>query len=158
MIRLNELGAVVVPPEWIDANGHMNVAYYLMAFDQAAGAVFDRFGMGEAYVAETGLSLFTVDVRIRNRRELVLGDTLAFSFRLIAADAKRVHFAMAMHHADIGTLAASFQQVSVNVDLTTRRSAPIPAEQGQRLASLIADHRALPVGEEEVFPSFGLGG
>ena len=33
-----------VRPEWIDHNGHMNVAFYLMAFDEAAGAVAKEIG------------------------------------------------------------------------------------------------------------------
>ena len=28
-----------VLPEWIDINDHMNVAYYLLAFDQAVDAL-----------------------------------------------------------------------------------------------------------------------
>ena len=36
-----------VLPEWIDYNGHMNVAFYMLAFDQATDAFFDYLGMGE---------------------------------------------------------------------------------------------------------------
>ena len=37
-----------VPPEWIDYNGHMNVAYYTMAFDQAADEILEGYlGVGE---------------------------------------------------------------------------------------------------------------
>ena len=31
-----------VLPQWIDANGHMNLAYYVVLFDQATDALYDR--------------------------------------------------------------------------------------------------------------------
>ena len=36
-----------VLPEWIDVNNDMNVAYYLLAFDQAVDALWARFGLTE---------------------------------------------------------------------------------------------------------------
>ena len=39
----------VVLPEWIDINGHMNVAYYVLAFDHATDAFFDYIGLDSAY-------------------------------------------------------------------------------------------------------------
>jgi len=38
-----------VKPEWIDYNGHMNVAYYVLAFDHAIDDFYGRLGLGEAY-------------------------------------------------------------------------------------------------------------
>ncbi len=37
---------------WIDYNGHMNMAYYNLVFDQALDQVFDELGIGAAYVRE----------------------------------------------------------------------------------------------------------
>ena len=34
-----ELPTLTVLPEWIDYNGHMNVAYYVLAFDHGVDAV-----------------------------------------------------------------------------------------------------------------------
>ncbi len=41
-----------VEPAWIDYNGHMNMAYYNLVFDQALDEVFDELGIGAAYVQE----------------------------------------------------------------------------------------------------------
>ena len=38
----------MVPPEWIDANGHMNLAYYVVLFDQATDLLYDELGVGQA--------------------------------------------------------------------------------------------------------------
>ena len=40
-------GTLNVRPEWIDYNGHMNVGYYLVAFDQATERLCEHFGVGE---------------------------------------------------------------------------------------------------------------
>ena len=48
-------------PEWIDYNGHMNVAYYVLAFDHATDAFLDYLGMGQAYRDEQNCSAFVVE-------------------------------------------------------------------------------------------------
>ena len=37
-----------VLPQWIDANGHLNLAYYVVLFDQATDALYDVVGVGQA--------------------------------------------------------------------------------------------------------------
>src|SRR3546814_11135356 len=66
----------VVLPEWIDYNGHMNVDYYLLAFDQATDLFFDHLGLGAAHRAATGGSTFAGDIHLTYRRELREGDPL----------------------------------------------------------------------------------
>ena len=50
-----------VLPEWIDANGHMNLAYYVVLFDQATDLLYDALGVGQAYRNVTGNSTFTAE-------------------------------------------------------------------------------------------------
>ena len=49
-------GAVV--PECIDVNEHMNVAYYVLAFDQAVGSLWEEFGITEDYINVSSSSTF----------------------------------------------------------------------------------------------------
>ena len=53
-----------VLPEWIDYNGHMNVAYYVLAFDHATDELFDYIGMDESYRAEQNCSMFTLELHV----------------------------------------------------------------------------------------------
>ena len=41
-------------PEWVDYNGHMNVAYYVMVFDHGTDKLFDHIGLGKDYREQTG--------------------------------------------------------------------------------------------------------
>ena len=44
-------------PEWLDAYGHLNEAYYLVPFSNATWAFLDHFELGEAYFEQTGIDL-----------------------------------------------------------------------------------------------------
>src|SRR3546814_18422300 len=76
----------VVLPEWIDYNGHMNVDYYLLAFDQATDLFFDHLGLGAAHRAATGGSTFAGDIQLTYRRELREGDPLRVTSQLLGFD------------------------------------------------------------------------
>ena len=53
-----------VRPEWIDHNGHMNVAFYLTAFDEAAGAVARSIGFTNEYRKANNIGTFVGDYHI----------------------------------------------------------------------------------------------
>ncbi len=74
-----ELHHETVRPEWIDYNGHMNVAYYVLAFDLATDSFFDFLGLDEAYRETSGNSTFAVEAHITYQRELAEGDPLRFA-------------------------------------------------------------------------------
>ena len=41
-----DIHRATVLPEWIDWNGHMNVGYYVVAFDKATDTLCNQFGCG----------------------------------------------------------------------------------------------------------------
>lgn len=133
-----------VRPEWIDYNGHMNVAYYVLAFDHATDAFFDWLGIGEAYLRGHNCSTFTLEAHVTYEREVHEGAPLAFTTRLIDFDAKRIRYIHLMYHADEGYLAASNELLSLHVDMTRRRSSPLPEAVQAKLARLKDAHDRLP--------------
>jgi len=143
-----ELHRDKVRPEWIDYNGHMNVAYYVLAFDYATDALFDYLGLDTAYRERSGNSTFAVEAHVTYRRELTTGDGLRFTTQLLGYDAKRLHFIHHMYHADEGFLAATAEWLSLHVDLTARRVSPFPEEILARLAEVMAAHGSLPAPAE----------
>ncbi|WP_448189058.1 thioesterase family protein [Azospirillum sp. sgz301742] len=133
-----------VRPEWIDYNGHMNVAYYLLAFDHATDAVLGHLGVGEAYAASANRSLFVVEAHLTYAREVTQGDHLRFASTILGADAKRLHLFHEMHHAEEGFLAATAEFMLLHVDLADRRALPFPDAIHTRLAAMAEAHAALP--------------
>ncbi|MBY6261377.1 thioesterase-like protein [Azospirillum sp. 412522] len=133
-----------VRPEWIDYNGHMNVAYYLLAFDHATDAVLDRFGIGKDYVTAENRSVFVVDAHLTYAREVTEGTPLRFESLLLGADAKRLHLFHGMRHAEEGWLAATAEFMLLHVDLRTRKTAPFPPVVAAALAGQVAAHAGHP--------------
>lgn len=133
-----------VLPAWIDNNGHMNVGYYLVAFDDATVPFFRWLGFTRELRERTGGSTFALEAHLTYAREVMAGDPLRFEARLLDFDHKRVHYYQEMFHARDGFLAATYESISSFVDMSTRRTAPIPAELAGRLAHILAEHRKLP--------------
>ena len=134
----------VVPPAFIDPNGHMNVGYYSVLFDQALDLPWDRLGVGSASTEATGCSTFTLESHVTYQREVHEGDPLDFTFQLIDFDAKRIHYFMTMLHARERWLAATSEAISICVDMTTRRSTAWPAGRLARMQVLLETHERRP--------------
>jgi acyl-CoA thioester hydrolase len=133
-----------VRPEWLDYNGHMNVAYYVLAFDRACDDFLDYIGMTEEYRARSGATTFAAEMHVTYQREVMECDPLRFTSHLLGYDEKRIHFIMHMYHAEKGHLCATSEWMSLYVDLASRRVAAMPEEITSRLAAIHATHGALP--------------
>lgn len=133
-------GRGVVRSEWIDYNGHMNVGYYVVAFDQATEAVCVHLGVGEAYRRSADASMFVVEAHVTYDREVLQGAPLAFRSRIVDFDSKRIHLLHRMFHATEGFLAATNELMCLHVDLAQRRSAPFPEPAMAKLRQLGEDH------------------
>jgi acyl-CoA thioester hydrolase len=133
-----------VLPEWIDANNHMNLAYYTVLFDYATDALFDAIGIGRQYKDSTGNGTFAVETHNLYERELLLGDRVRVSTQILGMDAKRLHLAHEMFMAANGQRAATQELLYLHVDLGARRVVPFPDEVRQRVAAAAATHAHLP--------------
>ncbi len=134
-----------VRPEWIDYNGHLNFAYYLVLFDQAIDLAFDTFGLGPEHIATRNSTFYTLDLHISYLREVRGDDAVQVTLQMLDYDAKRTHFVQEMRHATAGHLCAVMEQVNIHVDLATGRSAPFPDDVLERIRAMHEAHRHLPV-------------
>lgn len=132
-----------VQPEWIDYNGHMNLAYYMLAFDHATDAFFEYLGLGPSYLKNANASTFTLEAHITYEREMMAGAPMRFETQLLAHDAKRMHYMHFMYHAEEGWLSSTNELISLHVDMAARRSAPMPEGICSRLDAVAASHGKL---------------
>ncbi len=140
----------VCPPEtviedWIDYNGHLNMAFYNVLFDHGVDHVYDHLGIGEAYTRSGAGSCFTLEVHVHYLNELALGDEVEVHFRLLDFDHKRLHFFEELYHRKEGYLAATSEQLAMHVDMQSRRSAPFPDAAQAAIEALHAAHGGLAV-------------
>jgi len=138
----------VVLPEWIDANGHMNLAYYVVLFDLATDAMYDVLGVGQAYRDATGNSTFTAEAHTLYEREVRVGERVRVVPHLLGADAKRLHYFHEMFHAESGHRVAAQELLALHIDLSIRRVAAFPDDLAARLQQAVRarDGRPLPDG------------
>jgi acyl-CoA thioester hydrolase len=134
----------VVRPEWIDSNGHMNMGYYVVVFDLATDEWMRRIGLDAAHRQAHGVTTFCLETHVTYHREVREGDPLRFTTRLLAYDAKRIHYIHEMLHGDVGYLAATNELMSLHVSQTTRRGAPMAPEILERLGAIQRAHDRLP--------------
>ncbi|MDA1062907.1 MAG: thioesterase family protein [Proteobacteria bacterium] len=123
-----EISRGKVLPAWIDINGHMNVAYYVLAFDLAVDTLWFDFGLSNEHIRANNSSTFAVESHVIYRRELLLDDSFVVTSQILAFDQKRIHQFQRMYHATEGYLAASAEWLNLHVDMTTRRVSPWPGE------------------------------
>lgn len=133
-----------VRADWIDYNGHMNVAYYVLAFDHATDHLFDQLGIGDAYRRATNHSLFALEAHVTYERELKAGDAFAVESRLIDADRKRLHLFHHMIKSKSGETAATIEVMALHVDLAGPRSIPMSDDVFARIEARLTTDRALP--------------
>jgi acyl-CoA thioester hydrolase len=115
-----------VLPEWIDWNGHMNVGFYVVAFDKATDTLCQQFGCSWEYTREKIGMTFVIEAHVTYDREVKEGDPLRITSQILDLDAKRLHVIHCMHHGTEGYLAATNELMLMNIDYQSRRSAPWP--------------------------------
>ena len=79
--------------DWIDYNGHMNVAYYLLIFDKyGADTLNTIFKIGEHSAKTTGMSTMVVETNITYNQELKLNDEVNINLLYCDHDKKRLQY------------------------------------------------------------------
>lgn len=135
---------IVVRREWTDYNGHMNIAYYPLAYDQASDRIYEFIGIDSAAVARTGISSFTAELHITYQRELRAGDPLRITSQLLDCDSRRLHLFQHMYHAGEGYLASTCEWMILIVELAARRVTAMPGNLSAIVERVRAAHAGLP--------------
>lgn len=134
-----------IRPEWIDYNGHLNMSYYMVLFDQCVDAAFEEFGLGPDYAEQKKASFYTLEVHVTYLQELHLEDKVNVTLQVLDYDTKRTHYFEEMHHADKGFLAATMECICMHVDLETKRSTPFPDDVLAKIAAMYEKHKSLSI-------------
>lgn len=136
--------SLTAPAEFEDGNGHVNVGHYYRLHMSAADEFFQRLGFDEAYRERTGHSVFSVEHHIRFGDESLVGDDLTVHLRLLGVGPKALHGQTIIVNRTRGTIANTLEFLELHVDLTSRRTTPMPAELVTALESELKKHQALP--------------
>ena len=107
--------------EWTDYNGHMNMSYYILIFDNAAEVMLTRFKMGGNSAQNDKKSTFVVEMHTNYNQEVKLDEEVETHLTYIDHDKKRIQYKLSMFHKEKKYLAATNEVLSLYVDLSQRR-------------------------------------
>ena len=133
-----------IEPQWIDYNGHLNMAYYNVLFDRAIDELWLVLGIGPSYKKSRNGSTFTAECHVRYLREIHLGQPLQVSVYLIAADDKRLHTFEELRHAKEGWLSATSENMTLHIDMRERKTAPFPSDVRATIDAVARAHAMVP--------------
>jgi acyl-CoA thioester hydrolase len=133
-----------VVPEWIDGNGHMNVAYYLKAFDEGFDAAYDAIQFGFDLIERRGVSTMAAEMHITYQGELFEGDPIRIETQLVDFNRKRFHWFQQMRHGETGKLAATCEWMILFIDMSKRKVAEMPDDIFALISRVKEAHAHLP--------------
>ena len=133
-----------VESQWIDYNGHLNMAYYNVMMDRAIDQLWLHLGIGPTYMKERHGSSFTAEAHVRYLREIHLGDPVQVCVWMLAADEKRIHTFEELRHATEGWVSATSENITLHIDMGVRKVAAFPPDIQARIAAVLETHAGLP--------------
>ena len=111
----------IIKKEWTDYNNHMNMAYYVLVFDQIWEIILEKFKMGEQSAKTTNMSTMVVETHTTYNNEVKEGDEVEINLTFLDHDKKRLHFKMEMIEKSSKKLAATLEMLSLYIDLNQRK-------------------------------------
>jgi acyl-CoA thioester hydrolase len=118
----------IIKKEWTDYNNHMNMAYYVLVFDQIWEIILEKFKMGEQSARTTKKSTMVVETHTTYNNEVKEGDEVEINLTFFDHDKKRLHFKMEMIEKSSKKLSATLEMLSLYIDLNKRRVAEFEDE------------------------------
>ena len=132
-----------VHPDWIDDNGHLNVAYYHLIFDLAARPFFEWLGFNEENRRTYNVSTFALETHLNFLSEVKVHSPVRVESRLLNSNEKRLHFFQEMYKTESGQLAATHESLGTVVDMQKRKSTRMPEVIYERMQQVMSAHRQL---------------
>ena len=121
--ELFESNVQSVHEDWIDYNGHMNVAYYTLAFDKALDDFLEKnLEIGPTYVEKEKKGPYSLQANYHYLDELRLTEKFFTKIYLINSDKKKIHLVLEMINFNTNKQVAVCETLLINVDLSIRKS------------------------------------
>ena len=111
----------IIKKEWTDYNNHMNMAYYVLVFDQVWENMLEKFKMGENSAKTKNMSTMVVETYTTYNSEVKEGDEVEINLTFFDHDKKRLHFKMEMIEKSSQKLSATLEMLSLYIDLNKRK-------------------------------------
>jgi len=118
----------IIKKEWTDYNNHMNMAYYVLVFDQIWEIILEKFKMGEQSAKTTNMSTMVVETHTTYNNEVKEGDEVEINLSFFDHVKKRLHYKLEMIEKSSKKLSATLEMLSLYIDLNKRKVAEFEEE------------------------------
>lgn len=135
---------MAIEESWIDYNGHLNMAYYLVMFERAFDDFHFSIGTGPQYIKSRGMTLYTAQTKIDYLREVHKSAKLIPTCQLLDHDEKKILSWQELVHPD-GWVAATCETLTLHIDMSGPRVAPFPEDIMRNIEMVAKAHKNLPV-------------
>ena len=129
--------------EWIDYNGHLNDANYLVIFTKASDALQNHLGLTLEHIQNTGETLFTVETHLAYVQEIGLGEMVTITTQILETDNKRMRIFHRMFN-DQDELLATVEMLFLCYNLLAKKVTNFSDMMVQSITILEADQSQLP--------------
>ncbi len=116
-----------VKEDWIDYNGHMNMAYYVQCFEESSDFLLEQMDLGYRYAIEERKGVFVIKCEINYRKEINLHENFIISLEELVCKGKKLIVGLKMLSANNETI-ADYKILNLNVDLEAKKSNDISTE------------------------------
>ena len=107
--------------EWVDYNNHLNMAYYVLIFDQALEVMLEKFKMGANSAKKNQRSTMVVETNTKYISEVKENDEVDIMLTFFDHDKKRLHLKLEIIEKKTKKISASIEWLSLYVNLETRK-------------------------------------
>ena len=130
-----------VKQEWVDYNDHMNMAYYVLIFDQALEVALEKFNMGESAAKDLNRSTMVVETNTKYLSEVKQGDEIDINMTYFDHDKKRLHIKMEMIEKSKKKISATTEWISLYIDLSQRKVTEFEEDKLKLMDKFIKDNK-----------------
>tara|TARA_B100000427_G_C15444218_1_gene566543 strand:+ start:487 stop:954 length:468 start_codon:yes stop_codon:yes gene_type:complete len=132
----------LIKKEWTDYNNHMNMAYYVLVFDQVWEIILEKFKMGENSAKTNNMSTMVVETHTTYNNEVKEGDEVEINLTFFDHDKKRLHFKMEMIEKSSRKLSATLEMLSLYIDLNKRKVSEFEEEKVKLMDDFINSNKS----------------
>ena len=142
-----------VKQEWVDYNNHMNMAYYVLVFDQAWEVALEQFKMGGTAAKNLDRSTMVVETNTKYLNEVKEGEKVNINLTYFDHDKKRLHLKMEMISQKTSKISASMEWISLYIDLSKRKVTEFEEEKVKLMRDFIEQNKSKFSNEGLLFTS-----
>lgn len=136
-----------VNSDWVDYNGHMNDACYVIVFSNAINELMERIGLNEVFRVQQQVSIFTLQSMVHYLQEVREGEPLRIEVQLLESDSKKLRVFFTMLQGDTGEELAAMESLLLHMDMASRRAAPFLPQTQAQINEIQQAHSCLPFPE-----------